>query len=79
MIVQLNPIGRPIKLLHLTTFAEAIGSDPDLASIAVHIRTRVLQVLYVATGSDFFVGIGKVAFLKGFFSLCSFYHRSNPS
>ena len=76
VIVQLSPVGRDLKLLHMNNFVEAISTDPDLSSIPVADRAKILQVLYVATGCDFtsfFVGIGKAAFLnKGFFRFSKF-------
>ena len=75
IIIQLSHIGKPVKLFHLNNFIEAIRIYSDLHSIHPPGRAKVLQVIYIATGCDFvsfFVGIGKVGFLKAFYQYADF-------
>ena len=81
VIVQLSKIGTSLKLFHMNKFFEAIGTDPDLSSIPLAHRPQVLQILYIAPGCDFtsfFVGIGKVAFLKSFYQYAKFITAQPP-
>ena len=75
VIVQLSPVGRDLKLLHMNNFDEAISTNQNLSSIPVADGVKILQVLYVATGcnfTSFFVGIGKAPFLQCFFLFSRF-------
>ena len=75
IIIQLSPMGKSLKLLHLNKLIEAINTDPDLSSVPLDHRAKVLQVVYIATGCDFtsfFVGIGKTAFLKYLYQYAQF-------
>ena len=68
-------MGKSLKLLHLNKLIEAINTDPDLSSVPLDHRAKVLQVVYRATGCDFtsfFVGIGKTAFLKYLYQYAQF-------
>ena len=66
----------------MNKFNEAISTDPDLSAIPVADNAKTLQALYIATGCDFtsfFVGIGKTAFLKGFFRFSDFITGQFPT
>ncbi len=64
-------------LLHMNKFFEAISTDPDLSPIPLAHQAKVLQILYIATGS-FFAGIGKTAFLKSFYLYTRFITEQTP-
>ena len=71
VIVQLSPIGRDLKLIHMNKFNEAISTDPDLSAIPVADRAKTLQALYIATGPGvtshpFLLVLERQLSLKGF-------------
>ena len=76
VVVQLsNPGDRHLRLLHLHTLIDLINWDPELTTVRKAYRTGIIQCLYVCTECDyvsFFVGIGKMSFLKVFFKKPSF-------
>ncbi len=82
IIVQINPIGRDLKLLHLNQLSDALKEDNDLQGVPLCKRNETFQVLYAATGSDFtssFVGISKVAFMKVFCEYTRFICSNTPN
>ena len=75
VIVQLSSVGRDLQLLHMNHLIEAIHYDPSLSTIPGCDLLGAIQMLYITTGYDFtsfFVGLGKVMFLKSFYACSEF-------
>lgn len=75
IIVQLSSVGRELQLLHMNHLIEAMHHDPSLHSIPRKDLLDVVQMVYITTGCDFtsfFVGLGKVMFLKTFYACSDF-------
>ena len=70
VFVQINPMGRDLRLLDLNKLITKLEEESEIEGLPIEKRRETMQVLYVATGSDFtsfFVGITKVTFLKTFY------------
>ena len=53
-------------------FLDALGADPELASISNDQLVSTMQMLYISTGCDyvsFFHGFGKASFIQTFWSM----------
>ena len=61
---------RDLCYLHLPSLVKALENDPDLSYLQPILLPKIMQTLFVVTGSDytnFFSGIGKATFLRYFF------------
>lgn len=73
--IQTNKLGQPRTYISITKLTSALSRDPDLAGIPQEDRPKVLVSLYALSGTDFtsfFMGHGKVTFMKVFFEHASF-------
>ena len=62
---------RDLCYLHLPSLVKALENDPDLSYLQPILLPKIMQTLFVATGSDytsFFSGIEKATFLRYFFN-----------
>ena len=75
VVIQISKGATDKKFIHLNNLVTAINEDVDLQHIPQEDRTKVIQSLFVLSGSDFtsyFVGLGKVAFFKAFYAYAEF-------
>lgn len=75
VFIQINMIGHENEYLNLNNLHSAINRDPDLVSIPIEARCRVIQLIYITSGCDylsFWVGHGKSGFLACLFQHAEF-------
>ena len=75
VVIQVSKGASDKKFVHLNVLVQALSNDVDLNPIPTENRPKVLQSLFVLSGCDFtssFVGFGKVAFFKVFYTYSGF-------
>ncbi|XP_078589268.1 uncharacterized protein LOC144869676 isoform X2 [Branchiostoma floridae x Branchiostoma japonicum] len=68
------------QCLDVNELLSCFDKDPDLSSLSRNLLPHIIQSLFISTGCDyvsFFVGLGKVSFLKTFFQYSEFISSGN--
>ena len=68
------------QCLDVNELLSCFDKDPDLSSLSRNLLPHIIQSLFISTGCDyvsFFVGLGKVSFMKTFFQFSEFISGGN--
>ena len=80
IVIQINPISKDNKFLHLQQLISCLHKDPDLAPVKDDSINRIMQTLFISSGCDYISyvrSIGKNTFLDVFFQHSNFINGSH--